>query len=96
MNNQYTYWQNSSTPFFIIRQTSFTTFECFDRKTKTWREYSDGFREVSLNHECHEIPGEEANRIVSLLTDRDTATMDYKALCDLVNYQAKNVSKEVK
>jgi len=84
MNSQYTYWQNSSTPFFIIRQTSFTSFECFDRKLKAWKKYPDGFQEVSLSHECHEITEAEANRIVSLLSELDTANMDYKALCNLV------------
>ena len=84
MSGQYIYWQNSDFPFSVIRQTGFSTFECFDHRLKAWKRYENGFREVSLNHECRQISEEEANRITDLLASVDTSGMDYKALCALV------------
>ena len=84
MEEQYVYWQNSETPFFLLRQISFSRFECYDRKTRTWRVYSDGFREVSLNHECHRISEEDVHKIIDRLQSTDTSHMSYKELCALI------------
>ena len=84
MENTYTYWQSAEFPFFVIRQVSFSTFECYDRKTNKWKKYPDGFREVSLNHECHSISKAEANRIVEILRSANTEGMNCKDLCELI------------
>lgn len=84
MAEKYSYWQNSDTPFFIIRQISFSQFECYDRKIRQWRNYPDGFREVSLNHECHRISEVEALAIIRKLESTNTEGMSYQDLCSLV------------
>lgn len=84
MEEQYVYWQNSETPFFILRQISFSKFECYDRVTRMWRAYPDGFREVSLNHECHRISETNVFKIIDRLQSIDTSHMDYKELCALI------------
>ena len=84
METEYKYWQNSDTPFFIIRQLSFTSFECYDRLKDQWRDYPNGFREVSLNHECHKISEAEADRIITILRSTDTTGMRLKELRELV------------
>ena len=84
MENLYTYWQNAESPFFIIRQVSFSSFECYDRKIDEWKKYPDGFREVSLNHECHSISEAEATRIIEVLRSTNTNGMSYKELCELI------------
>ncbi len=84
METKYTYWQNVDMPFFILRQLSFTGFECFNRRTGQWKDYPEGFREVSLNFECREIPEEEALRIVRVLESTDTNGMNSRELRALV------------
>ena len=84
MSEQYIYWQNVETPFFIIRQISFSRFVYFDRKNHMWKDYPDGFREVSLNYECHKISESEAKRIVTILQSTNTDNMSYSELCALV------------
>ncbi len=84
MSNVMRYWLNSDLPFMVIRQIDSIQFECFDRKTLTWKPSTSAYNQVLINNECHSISSEEAERIIRLLEGTDTSGMSYKDLCSLV------------